>query len=52
MTRDVEERIQLNTAVAALMELANEIYRLEAEVVGGRRRRPRCARRSRRWCCC
>ena len=35
VTRDVEERIQLNTAVAALMELVNEIYRLEAEVVGG-----------------
>jgi leucyl-tRNA synthetase len=30
VTRDVEERIQLNTAVAALMELTNEIYRLEA----------------------
>ncbi len=29
VTRDVEERIQLNTAVAALMELKNEIYRLE-----------------------
>jgi leucyl-tRNA synthetase len=35
VTRDVEERIQLNTAVAALMELANEIYRLEAEVSAG-----------------
>ena len=35
MTRDVEERIQLNTAVAALMELKNEIQRLEAEVAGG-----------------
>jgi leucyl-tRNA synthetase len=35
VTRDVEERIQLNTAVAALMELVNEIYRLEAEVVSG-----------------
>jgi leucyl-tRNA synthetase len=32
VTRDIEERIQLNTAVAALMELVNEIYRLEAEV--------------------
>jgi leucyl-tRNA synthetase len=29
VTRDVEERIQLNTAVAALMELKNEIHRLE-----------------------
>jgi leucyl-tRNA synthetase len=35
VTRDVEERIQLNTAVAALMELKNEIQRLEAEVAGG-----------------
>jgi leucyl-tRNA synthetase len=35
VTRDVEERIQLNTAVAALMELKNEILRLEAEVVSG-----------------
>jgi leucyl-tRNA synthetase len=34
VTRDVEERIQLNTAVAALMELKNEIHRLEAEVAG------------------
>ena len=32
VTRDVEERIQLNTAVAALMELVNEIYRLESAV--------------------
>jgi leucyl-tRNA synthetase len=29
VTRDIDERIQLNTAVAALMELVNEIYRLE-----------------------
>ncbi|HEX9190052.1 MAG TPA: leucine--tRNA ligase, partial [Vicinamibacteria bacterium] len=35
VTRDVEERIQLNTAVAALMELKNEILRLEAEVQAG-----------------
>jgi leucyl-tRNA synthetase len=35
VTRDVEERIQLNTAVAALMELKNEIQRLEPEVAGG-----------------
>jgi leucyl-tRNA synthetase len=35
VTRDVEERIQLNTAVAALMELVNEVYRLEAEVATG-----------------
>jgi leucyl-tRNA synthetase len=35
VTRDIEERIQLNTAVAALMELKNEIQRLEAEVAGG-----------------
>ena len=35
VTHDVEERIQLNTAVAALMELVNEIYRLEAEVASG-----------------
>jgi leucyl-tRNA synthetase len=35
VTRDVEERIQLNTAVAALMELVNEVYRVEAEVATG-----------------
>jgi leucyl-tRNA synthetase len=35
VTRDVEERVQLNTAVAALMELKNEILRLEAEVETG-----------------
>jgi leucyl-tRNA synthetase len=35
VTRDVEERIQLNTAVAALMELKNEILRLEPEVSQG-----------------
>ena len=32
---DVDERIKLNTAVAALMELVNEIYRLENEVTAG-----------------
>ena len=31
VTDDIEERIHLNTAVAALMELVNEIYRLERE---------------------
>jgi leucyl-tRNA synthetase len=35
VTADVEERIHLNTAVAALMELTNEIYRLEAQVAEG-----------------
>jgi leucyl-tRNA synthetase len=35
VTRDIEERIQLNTAVAALMELVNEIYRLENDVQAG-----------------
>jgi leucyl-tRNA synthetase len=35
VTRDIDERIQLNTAVAALMELVNEIYRLEAQVEEG-----------------
>ncbi len=35
VTRDIEERIQLNTAVAALMELVNEIYRVEADVAAG-----------------
>jgi leucyl-tRNA synthetase len=35
VTRDIEERIQLNTAVAALMELKNEILRVEAEVAAG-----------------
>jgi leucyl-tRNA synthetase len=35
VTDDVDERIKLNTAVAALMELVNEIYRLEKEVTAG-----------------
>jgi leucyl-tRNA synthetase len=35
VTRDIEERIQLNTAVAALMELVNEIYRVEARLSAG-----------------
>jgi leucyl-tRNA synthetase len=35
VTRDIEERIQLNTAVAALMELKNEILRLETAVASG-----------------
>jgi leucyl-tRNA synthetase len=35
VTRDIEERIQLNTAVAALMELKNEILRLEPELTSG-----------------
>jgi len=35
VTHDIEERIQLNTAVAALMELKNEIQRVEAEVSTG-----------------
>ncbi len=34
VTGDIDERIHLNTAVAALMELTNEIYRLE-EGLGG-----------------
>ena len=32
VTDDVDERIHLNTAVAALMELVNELYRLEGEL--------------------
>jgi leucyl-tRNA synthetase len=35
VTEDVEERIHLNTAVAAFHELVNEVYRLEAEVQSG-----------------
>jgi leucyl-tRNA synthetase len=35
VTDDVEERIHLNTAVAAFHELVNEIYRLEPEVAEG-----------------
>jgi leucyl-tRNA synthetase len=35
VTDDVDERIKLNTAVAALMELVNEVYRLEPEVTAG-----------------
>jgi leucyl-tRNA synthetase len=35
VTEDVDGRMKLNTAVSALMELVNEIYRLEAEVATG-----------------
>jgi leucyl-tRNA synthetase len=34
VTRDIEERLQLNTAVAAMMELYNSIVELEARVAG------------------
>src|SRR5688500_12442808 len=32
VTEDIDERIRLNTATAALHELVNELYRLEAEL--------------------
>jgi len=35
VTEDVEDRLHLNTAVAALMELVKEIHRLEPEVTEG-----------------
>src|SRR5438128_1035189 len=35
VTEDVDERIHLNTAVAAFHELVNEVYRLEAEISEG-----------------
>ncbi len=35
VTDDIEGRMKLNTAVSALMELVNEIYRLEPEVSKG-----------------
>jgi leucyl-tRNA synthetase len=35
VTEDVEDRIKLNTAVSALIELVNEMYRLEPEVEKG-----------------
>jgi leucyl-tRNA synthetase len=34
VTDDIDERIRLNTAVAAFHELVNELYRLEAELQG------------------
>ncbi|MEO8361945.1 MAG: class I tRNA ligase family protein, partial [Vicinamibacteria bacterium] len=34
ITSDIDERIHLNTAVAALMELTNEVYRLEDTLAG------------------
>ena len=34
VTGDIDERIHLNTAVAALMEMTNEIYRLEEQLSG------------------
>jgi leucyl-tRNA synthetase len=38
VTEDVEDRIKLNTAVSALIELVNEMYRLEPEVESGDQR--------------
>ena len=35
VTEDIDERIHLNTAVAAFHELVNEVYRLEADVQSG-----------------
>jgi leucyl-tRNA synthetase len=35
VTRDIDERLHLNTAVAAFQELANELLRVEDEVAGG-----------------
>jgi leucyl-tRNA synthetase len=35
VTADIDERIHLNTAIAALMELVNEVYRLEDELASG-----------------
>jgi leucyl-tRNA synthetase len=35
VTEDIDERIHLNTAVAAFHELVNEVYRLESEVGAG-----------------
>jgi leucyl-tRNA synthetase len=37
VTEDVDERIRLNTATAALHELVNEIYRVEADLAAGDR---------------
>ncbi|MBM3667790.1 MAG: leucine--tRNA ligase [Actinobacteria bacterium] len=34
VTRDIEPRFQFNTAIAAVMELVNEIYRLKDELYG------------------
>jgi leucyl-tRNA synthetase len=38
VTDDIEERIKLNTAVSALIELVNEMYRLEPEIESGPQR--------------
>ena len=35
VTEDIEQRVNLNTAIAALMELVNEIYKAEAELADG-----------------
>ncbi len=64
VTGDIEERMHLNTAVSALMELVNELYAFSegtahgaptrAEAPVGRVERPEtiavCARPSARWC--
>ena len=53
VTVDVEQRIHLNTAISALMELVNEMYVFgdaaqKSRAACARNPRPRCARRSRR----
>ena len=34
VTRDIERGFQFNTAIAAVMELVNEVYRLKDELYG------------------
>ena len=41
VTRDFERGFQFNTAIAAVMELVNEAYRLKDRLDGNPRRRPR-----------
>ena len=54
VTVDVEQRIHLNTAVSALMELVNELYAFGDAALKAADARPqsaccRCAKRSKRW---
>ena len=53
-TRDIDPRFQFNTAIAAVMELVNDIYRLKDGLYGDARRGrggPLRDRRPRRRCC-
>ena len=43
VTHDIEHGFAMHTAIAAVMELVNDAYRLKDALYGDGRARPRCA---------